>query len=135
MAWVKDFFKQFKIKVTIKKLPKGYGGGLAFKNSVILNSKYFREKNPDYYSIHLVCHEVCHILCRRHNKYKKAHECFNSDYQRRIGLKKELFCDRMADKMVKSLFPDLPLFKSYRLESNKKWYKEFYLDKYFPRGK
>lgn len=136
MSWVKDFCDQFNIKVAIKNL-KDNLGGYACEDNIVLNKKYFRQRKPEPYDIHLVCHEICHVLCRRHGPYKKAHRNRNSKYQRRIGLKKELFVDKMADKMVRSLFPDLPLAAaSYTRDKEiRDWYRANFRDKYFPKTK
>ena len=131
MKWIEYFYKQFNVKLVIKR--KMYCGANADTQKRTINiAKRSLRKGTTPYLVHLVAHELCHILSNDHNKYKKYYtqKCTKS-HIRKIGLKAERYTDKMADKMVRSFFPDLPLCTSYRTVKAKKWYQKHYLNPFF----
>lgn len=128
--WIIDFCKQFNIKVKFDK--SLYCGGQAdvHTRTICLNTKYLSD---NWYTVDLVCHEVCHILGHDHKKFYNYYHYKNgkSDHIRKIGLKAERYTDKMAMKMLRSLYIDAKYYKP-RLYS-KAWYHKTYLNVYFPK--
>lgn len=133
--WIKDFYKQFNISLKI--LTKSYAGGQTDieRRRVLIPISTLRQS--DTRILHVVMHELSHHLSYDHNKYANYYKIIyknkitKKDIKliRRIGLKAERYCDKMAEKLIKSFFKDLPCkIPQY----SKSWYKKHYLDKYFP---
>ena len=136
MRWIKDFYKQFNVKLRWRK--DMYCGGFANTQTrtVTLNKKIFNKKTTDdNYKLSLVMHELCHILCIDNKKYINYHKQKNKKLVRLTGLKAERYVDRMSQKMLKSFFPELQGDMSYYRSISKKWYTDNYLNKYFKTSK
>jgi len=138
MNWIEDLCKQFGIKVKLINLKNAGGTANVFSREIILNKKFIKINNPDKYTLHIVCHEICHILGFDNNKYinyyTKAYQSAplnNVKHIRKIALKAERYTDKMARKMVKSAYPDMVYYSIYP----KKWFYDNWLNKYFPINK
>lgn len=135
---IKDLYNQFDVKLQV--VGDIYCGACANikQRTIYLNKLNFYSKNKtDVYRVHLIFHELCHILCFDHKKFFHYHSMTHGKVKRDVirltGLKAERYCDKMADAFIKSLYPDFPLHKSYRTPQSKIWYHKQFLNKYWPK--
>lgn len=141
---IKNFYKGYNIKIKVYKDYKNASGGYAdvFNRIVGINRKVL--KRDDVYVLHLIFHELSHILGYDHSKYRNYYLLLK-DYKnlskksikklRRIALKVELYTDKMAHRFIKTLYPGFPLDLGYKDPKKREWYKTYFLDKYFSLDK
>ncbi len=129
IKFIKEFYKQFKVTASTNKKLKSGADANCFTRHIRFHPNVFKNYVTDIYRLHLIFHELSHILCYDYNKFPLYHtkKSISKKMLRKVGLRAELYCDKMADRWIKSLFPGFPLAKSYRSLENKKWYKDYYL--------
>jgi len=138
MRRAKQFLNAFDIKVRFNK-----HSGWALKEGIvaIYTSGWEGDKTTDVDRIgrlplnefwSCVFHEYCHILCGRKGIYKTYHIDYdkpeNLPTLRRQALQAELYVDKMAQKLMKSFFPDMRYVQSYRNKYEREWLMKTYED-------
>jgi len=133
---IQKFYKQFNVKAKLNKHQDSAAYAVHSNRTIYFSPKSIHPSQGDDYRYSVICHELCHILNVDHNKFPSLYKGKRTNKaMRQCGLRMERYTDKMAEKMLKSLFPDLKYFKAYSTVSGVRWYKKKFLDKYYPKSK